>query len=56
MDPEELVSEIIDTLNRDTALSIMASEYNVVYCIEELISMYHDVDEKLKEIHDATRF
>ncbi len=59
MDPEEntvLIREIIDLLNSDSALSVMANDYNVVWCVEELLSMYHDVDEKLKEIHDATRF
>ena len=56
MDDDEKVrvlDDIIELLNADDSISIMASEYNVVFCLEELLDLYHDTKDKLQEIHDT---
>lgn len=52
----EKLDEIIDLLNSDNSISLMAYDHNVVYCVEELIELYQTAEGRLQEVDDAVRW
>lgn len=52
----EKLDEIVDLLNNDNSISLMAYDYNVLYCIEELINLYQEAEDKLEEVNDTVGF
>jgi hypothetical protein len=51
-----IIEGVINVLNNDNTLTIMAYPHNVVYCVEELVEICADYEAKLTEIEDTAKW
>ncbi len=51
-DKAKKLDEVIDLLNNDNSLSLTAYDYNIVECVEELINLYQESEERIEEVNN----
>ena len=51
-DKAKKLDEVIDLLNNYNSLSLTAYDYNIVECVEELINLYQESEERIEEVNN----
>ena len=51
-DKAKKLDEVIDLLNNDNSLSLTAYDYNIVECVEEIINLYQESEERIEEVNN----